>query len=96
MSTNRFPRLKVFPLGAMIPEKRAIWPLYTKPIHFLAENAYILGVAHSCTLTPTIPDASPLKDPNAWRGCRDFTAGDARKSEEQHTWSTRKGAIIAP
>lgn len=63
------------------------------------ENIYTPGIAYSFTLTITIPGASPLEDPIAWRGWCDSNerkAVEARKSEGQHDWSTKKVVTIAP
>ncbi len=98
MSTKNCPQLKVLLLGDHNAGKtRYLITLMANRL--LSENTYTPRIADSFTLTLAIPGASPLEDPSAWRGWCDSDerkAGDARKSEGQHTLSTKKVATIAP
>ena len=98
MSPNLCPQLKVLLVGDHDTGKtRYLISLLENRLP--PENTQTPRVADSFTLTLTIPGASPLEDPSAWRGWLDSNgrkAGDARKSEGQYTLSTKKEAIIAP
>lgn len=98
MSPKRCPLLKVLLVGDHDTGKTRYLSTLSEN-RLIPENTYIPRVAYSFTLTLAIPGASPLEDPIAWRGWLDSNerkAGDARKSEGQHTLPTKKEAIIAP
>jgi len=81
MSTNDCPPLIVLLLGDHHTGKTR----YLNTLHGSRFSAYIPGVAYNVALKRTIPNASPLEDPSAWRGWR---GSDGRKG--QHIWSTKK------
>lgn len=98
MSPIRCPRLKVLLVGDHDTGKTRYLSTLLEN-HLSPENTYIPPVAYSFTLTLTIPGASPLVDPSAWRGWLDSNerkAGDPSKSERQSTLSTKKEAVIVP
>jgi len=98
MSTKHYLQLKVLLLGDHGTGKTCYLTTLRENC-FPGENTFFPSVADSFTLDLQIPDASPLEDPCAWQSWRDSDgrrAGDARKSERQHTHSTKRGVTVAP
>jgi len=80
MSTNDCPRLMVLLLGDHHTGKTSyLTTLYADRFH-----AYPPRLAYSFVWKRTIPSASPLEDPEAWRWWR-----NSGERTGMHTWSTK-------